>query len=64
MVGKSMTTLLMSANMEKEEQQPDFHCRTCAFHGLSKRCVKKYSSTADYETCDEYEYTGKFKHQS
>lgn len=32
----------------------DFHCRTCSFHSAGF-CLKRYSTTGDYETCDEYD---------
>lgn len=39
---------------------PEFHCRTCAFHSAGF-CLKTYTTTADYETCDEYKFRGDYK---
>ncbi len=33
-----------------------FTCKTCRFHSAGF-CLKQYSTTGNYETCDEYEYT-------
>lgn len=35
-----------------------FTCKDCRFHSAGF-CLKRYSSSANYETCDEYEYASK-----
>ena len=48
---------------QKKPEAPDFCCRTCAYHQVGM-CIKTYYSTEDHNTCDEYAFTGTFKHQS
>lgn len=46
---------------KKEEHYYTYTCKDCVFHSAGF-CLKRYSTTGNYETCDEWDSKDKYKY--